>query len=425
VRHHRAIAQSPGGCEADTSGPVGALRLGGPGLVALRRDRAAILARAESLLAHDEAMVDDPVVPPIHQTSLFTFRTYEEMVEAFAGRKRRPIYSRGDNPTVQAFEAKLAALEGGEAARGFSSGMAAISATILAFVSAGERIVCVNHVYSDAFRLFEKLLPRLGIRVDYVDGGHTPSVLALLKGAKLLYLENPTSMVFELQDLRTLAAAARREGLVSVIDNSWATPLFQQPLMEGVDLVIHSASKYLGGHSDTVAGIVAGSAALIGRINDQTYPYLGAKLAPFEAWLLLRGLRSLPLRLPRHEASGLVLAERLKAHDDVLRVMHPVYSNHPGRSTLAGFSGLFSFEVSDAINVARFSNALRVFRMGVSWGGHESLVVPAAAALRQSPAVNAMARFGITAGTIRIHIGLENCEDLWTDLEQALALARD
>jgi cystathionine beta-lyase/cystathionine gamma-synthase len=228
-----------------------------------------------------------------------------------------------------------------------------------------------------------------------------------------------------LQDLRTLAAAARREGLVSVIDNSWATPLFQQPLMEGVDLVIHSASKYLGGHSDTVAGIVAGSAALIGRINDQTYPYLGAKLAPFEAWLLLRGLRSLPLRLPRHEASGLVLAERLKAHDDVLRVMHPVYSNHPGRSTLAGFSGLFSFEVSDAINVARFSNALRLFRMGVSWGGHESLVVPAAAALRQSPAVNAMARFGITAGTIRIHIGLENCEDLWTDLEQALALARD
>jgi cystathionine beta-lyase/cystathionine gamma-synthase len=394
-------------------------------LVALRQDRAAILARAESLLAHDEALVDDPVVPPIYQTSLFTFRTYEEMVEAFAGRNRRPIYSRGDNPTVQAFEAKLAALEGGAAARGFSSGMAAISATVLAFVSAGGRIVCVNHVYSDAFRLFEKLLPRFGIRVDYVDGSDAASVITALKGASLLYLENPTSMVFELQDLKTLASAARREGIISVIDNSWATPLFQQPLLEGVDLVIHSASKYLGGHSDTVAGVVAGSAELVGRINDQTYPYLGAKLAPVEAWLLLRGLRSLALRLPRHEASGLLLAERLQGHPDVLRIMHPVTSNHPGRSTLAGYSGLFSFEVSPAINVARFANTLRLFRMGVSWGGHESLVVPAAAALRQSPAVNAMARFGISEGTIRIHVGLENSEDLWSDLERALALARD
>jgi cystathionine beta-lyase/cystathionine gamma-synthase len=387
-------------------------------------DRALVFAKAETLLTHDDRFDRNPVVPPLYQSSLFTFSTFEEMAGAFAGECRRPIYSRGDNPTVQEFETKIAALEGAPAARAFSSGMGAISAAVLAFAKAGDRIICVNHVYGDTYRFFEKVLPPLKIDVEYVDGSNAGGVIEALRGAKVLYLESPTSMVFDLQDIARIASAAREQKLVSIIDNSWATPLFQQPLRYGVDIVVHSASKYLGGHSDTVAGVAAGSVELIAEINRQTYPYLGAKLSPFEAWLLVRGLRTLPLRMKQHESQGLVLADRLKRHCDVIRVMHPVYSNHPGRATLLGFSGLFSFEVSKRINIATFANSLRVFKMGVSWGGYESLIIPVAATLRQTPGINSMSQFGVTDRTVRIHVGLENIEDLWSDIEVALRTAR-
>lgn len=382
------------------------------------------LAEAASLLAHDEPFPGGAVVPPIYQTSLFTFASYQEMAETFAGKRRQPIYSRGDNPTVMEFEQRVAALEGAEAARGFSSGMAAISATVLAFVGAGERMVAVRNCYGDAYRLFERLLPRLNVKVDYVDGSDPDAVRAALPGAKLLYLESPTSMMFELQDLAHLTRLAKEQGVVTTIDNSWATPVFQKPILHGVDLVLHSASKYLGGHSDTVAGVVAGSAAHIAHINQHTYSVLGGKLSPFEGWLLLRGLRTLHLRLPHHMTSGLAIAERLKGHGHVARVHHPVYSNHPGKATLAGYSGLFSFEAAEDIDIPAFVDALRFFRIGVSWGGHESLVVPAMASLEQTPGLNSMARFGVSPRTIRLHVGLENVEDLWDDIQQAFEKAR-
>jgi cystathionine beta-lyase/cystathionine gamma-synthase len=390
-------------------------------LTGLDRD---YLAEAATLLAHDEPFPGGAVVPPIYQTSLFTFGSYAEMADTFAGRSSQPIYSRGNNPTVMEFEAKVAALEGAEAARGFSSGMAAISATVLAFVGAGERIVAVRNCYGDAYRLFERFLPRMNITVDYVDGSDADAVAAALPGAKLLYLESPTSMMFELQDIEALTAVARQHGIVTTIDNSYATPLFQKPILHGVDLVLHSASKYLGGHSDTVAGVVAGSAAHIRRINEQTYSYLGGKLSPFEAWLLLRGLRTLPLRLPHHMKSGLAIAERLKAHPHVERVNHPAYSNHPGKKTLGGYAGLFSFEVTEEIDVPAFVDALRLFKIGVSWGGHESLVVPVMASIEQTPAMNSLSRFGVSARTIRFNVGLESVEDLWADVAQAFEKAK-
>jgi cystathionine beta-lyase/cystathionine gamma-synthase len=382
------------------------------------------LAEAATLLAHDEPFPGGAVVPPIYQTSLFTFDSYAEMADTFAGRRKQPIYSRGDNPTVMEFEARIAALEGAEAARGFSSGMAAISATVLAFVGAGERIVAVRNCYGDAYRLFERLLPHLGIKVDYVDGSDPDAVTAALPGAKLLYLESPTSMVFDLQDIGLYARMARQHGAITTIDNSWATPLFQKPITHGIDLVLHSASKYLGGHSDTVAGVVAGSADLIKQINERTYSYLGAKLSPFEAWLLLRGLRTLPLRLPHHMRSALTIAERLKGHGSVERVIHPAWSNHPGKATLAGYSGLFSFEVSEDTDIPVLVDELKLFRIGVSWGGHESLVVPALASLQQTPDANSIGRFGVSPRLVRLHVGLEHVEDLWTDLQQALERAR-
>ena len=211
--------------------------------------------------------------------------------------------------------------------------------------------------------------------------------------------------------------------MLTAIDNSWATPLFQKPIAHGVDLVLHAASKYLGGHSDTVAGVVVGAAPLIEQINLRTYPYLGAKLSPLEAWLLIRGLRTLPLRLAHHMAVGLAVAERLASHPQVERVRHPAWSNHPGRATLTGYSGLFAFDVDASIDVPTFVDSLRLFRLGVSWGGHESLVVPALAALQQSPGANSFARFGVSPRTIRLHVGLDSPDSLWADLTQALARA--
>ncbi|MBB6489160.1 PLP-dependent transferase [Rhizobium lusitanum] len=370
---------------------------------------------------------DDPfdaAVPPIYQTSLFLFDSYRELEDVFAGRSKKPIYSRGDNPTVRILERKIAEMEGAEAARAFSSGMGAIAAAVLAFVGPGDRIVTVRHVYSDAFRFFEKVLKRFGVAVDYVDGTNTEAMIAALPGAKLAYLENPTSMVFEVQDLSVIADTARRHGVVTVVDNSWATPLFQSPLALGIDIVIHAASKYLGGQSDTVAGLVAGSKVHIDRINSEIYPYTGAKLAPFEAWLVLRNLETLPFRMRHHHEAGLEVASWLQRHEDVGGVMHPAFGDHPGKRSFSGFGGLFSFEVSDRIEVAGFVDALRLIRIGVSWGGPESLVVPAKAALSISPETNVFARFGVSDRTIRLNVGLHAASDIIADLEQALTAAK-
>jgi len=312
----------------------------------------AAIAEASLIVCDDAEHEHDPVVGPIYQTSLFTFKNFEAMRQAFAGEGSGYIYSRVGNPTAHDFERRIAALEGAEAARGFASGMAAISATVLSIVQSGDRIVAVRHCYGDAYRFFEKLLPRFGVTVDYVDGTDAEAVEAALPGARLLYLESPSSMLFELQDIARLARAAKAQGVVTMIDNSWASPVFQKPILHGIDLVVHSASKYIGGHSDTVAGVVAGPKAMIARLNELTHPFLGAKLSPLgaklsplEAFLLTRGLRTLPLRIRRHMDSALLIADRLRQHGMVTKVHHPVYSNHPGRATLTGFTGLFTFEV--------------------------------------------------------------------------------
>jgi len=324
--------------------------------------------RRSLALAHDERNPYEAVVPPIVQTSLFTFGSYAEMEETYKGLKTRPTYTRGLNPTVRIFEDKLAALEGAEDAMGFASGMAAISSTVLAFVEPGDRIVAVRHVYPDAYRLFETLLRRMRIEVEYVDGHDEDAVAKALPGAKLFYMESPTSWVMDAHDVGALAALAKTHGVLTIIDNSWATPVFQNPIALGVDLVVHSASKYLGGHSDVVAGVVAGSKAHIREIRAQTYPYLGAKLSPFDAWLLIRGLRTLPLRMKAHEADALDVAHWLQAQDAVDSVQHPGLLNTLPAG-LTGTSGLFSFTFKEEVDVPRFADTLALFQLGVSWGG--------------------------------------------------------
>ncbi len=373
-----------------------------------------------TLLAHDDDLPGHAIVPPIVQTSLFIFDDYAALEATFRGERKQPIYSRVGNPTVVAFEEKVAALEQGEAARGFASGMGAIATTVLSQLRAGDRLVAVEHIYPDAFRLFEKLLRRLGIETVYVDGRDTQAVIDAMRGARLLYLESPTSVVFELQDLATILDVARNADVTTVVDNSWATPLYQKPLTLGADFVVHSASKYIGGHSDTVAGVVAGSMARIAELDDLTYPYLGAKLAPFEAFLLLRGLRTLPLRMARHQASGLEVARWLAAHSATARVNHPGLREASG---LAGSSGLFSVDFQPEIDIPKFCNSLRLFRLGVSWGGHESLAFPAMVGLQQVAGPNSLRRFGVSDRLVRLNIGLESPSDLIDDLNQALEAA--
>ncbi|SCB59160.1 cystathionine gamma-synthase [Rhizobium aethiopicum] len=378
---------------------------------------------ASLITAHDEGNFADAVVPPIFQTSLFTFSDYDEMITVYRGEKVRPTYTRGLNPTVRAFEEMLAKLEAAEDALGFASGMAAISSAVLSFVEPGDRIVAVKHVYPDAFRLFGTILKRMKIEVTYVDGRDEEAVASALPGAKLLYLESPTSWVMEAHDVGALAALAKRHGVISMIDNSWASPVFQRPLTLGVDLVIHSASKYLGGHSDVVAGVVAGPKEMIARIKAEAYPYLGGKLSPFDAWLLIRGLRTLPLRMKAHEASALEIARRLQKLEVVEAVCHPGLANRLPDG-LNGTSGLFSFIFRDGVDIRAFADHLKLFKLGVSWGGHESLIVPGEVVLQQKAQPNSAQTFGINARSVRLHVGLEGTEALWRDIEGALAASQ-
>ena len=383
-----------------------------------------MVGNPETLLVHDESNPWRSVVPPIVQTSLFTFDSVEDMEARFLGHTTAPIYSRGDNPTVKEFERKIAQLEHGDDARAFASGMGAISAAILSVVEAGDRVVCVRHVYPDTYRFLEKLLRGLGVATEYVDGCDTEAVIEALPGARLLYLESPTSWTMQTQDLPSLARAAREHGVVSMVDNSCATPLFQQPLTHGVDLVVHSASKYLSGHSDTVAGVVVGNHARIAAINDLSYPYLGAKLSAMEGWLLLRGLRTLPMRLAWQWNSARYLIEQLQQHPAVADVFHPWCKPGPGAECLRGYSSLFTVELAAGIDVRVFCNRLKLFQLGVSWGGHESLAIPALVTRVQAAGPNAQIDFGVTDRMVRLHVGFENQEDLWQDLLESLEAAR-
>jgi cystathionine beta-lyase/cystathionine gamma-synthase len=373
---------------------------------------------ASTVVAHDERQYGDAVVPPIFQTSLFTFSSYDEMAATFGGKLIRPTYSRGLNPTVRAFEQKIAELERTEDALGFASGMAAISSSVLAFVQPGDRILAVEHVYPDSFRFFEVVLKRFGIAVNYVDASDVGAVEGALRGCKVFYLESPTSWLFQVHDLAALAELAKAAGVLTIVDNSWASPVFQQPITLGCDLVLHSASKYLGGHSDVVAGVVAGSGDLVGKIRREILPYLGAKLSPFDGWLLLRGLRTLPARMREHERSALVLATRLLSHPAVTRVHHPALSQ-PRSKGLNGTSGLFSIELDPSIDIPAFCNALKLFKLGVSWGGHESLICPAGVTRVQVGGPNHALRFGVPERMVRLNTGLEATESLWSDLTQA------
>ena len=357
-------------------------------------------------------------VPPIYQNSLFTSPDTESF---FHRRERHPEgydYTRCANPTTDVLEQKLAALERTEAARCFGSGMAAVSAAIMQGVRSGDHIVAFDTCYGPTRQFLTDYLPRLQISVTFVHGEDPDDFRKATRAeTRLYYLESPSSLVFRQQDLRAVAGIARERGMLTVIDNSWASPYFQNPTEFGIDLVLHSGTKYLGGHSDIVAGVVMGSRERIGSLKVREGELFGGILDPFAAWLLLRGLRTLPVRLDRHQQSALAVAQFLDGHPAVARVYYPGLSSDPqydfGRTQLRGASGLLSFELQQSTREATCGvvDRLHYFGIGVSWGGFESLAIP----ITLPADGGGEPRWGI-----RLHVGLETIDDLLEDLDQAL-----
>lgn len=358
------------------------------------------------------------ITPPIVQTSLFSFDTYKDFEDRMAGRTNQAIYTRIQNPTVAAFEGLMAKAEHGEAAVGFASGIAAISSTLLAFLKPGDRIACVEHVYPDTYRFMERILRPFGVEISYHSAAEFENNEDLLAGVGIAFLESPSSVIFTSLNLPKVAQLAKRHGTLTMIDNSWASPVFQRPLTLGIDIVIHSASKYISGHSDTVAGVVVSSQPHIARIRDLTLSLLGAKLAPFEAFLLTRGLRTLHARMMQHQATANLFVDRLAAVPQVVKINSPGANEVPG---LTGRSGLMSIEFDDNVDIPKFCDALKHFRLGVSWGGFESLILPARVGLAQAGEKNSMQAFGVSPNLVRMSLGLEDAEDLWADFMSALS----
>jgi cystathionine beta-lyase/cystathionine gamma-synthase len=376
-------------------------------------------------LGEDRSGWRGAVTPPIFETSNFAFPTVAAMRAAGRSEYDSAFYTRGNNPTVEVLRKKLAALEGTEDALVFGSGAAALAAGVLAGVRAGDHVVAVQKPYSWTRVLLRDWLPRFGIAVSFVDARETAAVAeALRPETRLIVLESPNSLTMELQDLAAIAALARPRGIRTLCDNSYSSPLLQRPADHGIDLVAHSATKYLNGHSDVVAGVLCGPRAILEEVFRGPYMTFGAIPGPFEAWLMLRGLRTLPLRLERSRASAAQVVDYLAAHPKVARVYYPGHTSDPQRELAlrqsAGGSGLLSFELkaADIAGIERFCDALKHFLLAVSWGGHESLVWPMAVVLK--PDRPPLDLGGVPWKLVRLSIGLEEPELLIADLAQAL-----
>ncbi|WP_053219928.1 trans-sulfuration enzyme family protein [Virgibacillus senegalensis] len=359
------------------------------------------------------------VSPPVYQTSLFAFDSFEAFTEAQKKEQENYVYTRGVNPTTEILERKLALLERGEKCKCFASGMGAISSIFFSLLKSGDHVLFVNNIYGPTIQLMEHL-NRFSIDYSSVDNNLEEMVKAIKPTTKLIYVESPGTMLMKVVDLQQVAQIARERGIVTAIDNTWSTPIFQKPLMDGFDLSVHSLTKYIGGHSDVVGGAVIGNEELIDTISRYGFQLNGAVLSPHDASLIIRGLRTLPLRLKQHQQHCLKVIEYLKGKKAISRIHHPSLEADTKsyiNKQMKGFSGLLSFELKQAgfDQVSQFINHLRVFKIGVSWGGFESLVnAPVKRGNEEE-----LNKQGLSPGLIRLSIGLEGADVLIEDLEQA------
>lgn len=359
------------------------------------------------------------IVPPIFQNSLFVLPTENNGVGNDGYH-----YTRVGNPTTDIVERKIAALEGADGALCFSSGMGAISSAILHFTRANCHIILVATSYGCTTSLIENYLaPRYNITFTYVDGGVEEIEAAIRPETALIYLESPSSAIFRMQDIEAIAALAKKHSIGTVIDGTYATPIHQQPLKYGIDIVCHTASKYLGGHSDLVAGAIAARREIIESIQGKERALLGSNMDPHQAWLLLRGIRTLPVRLKQHGENAMRVAKFLENHPKVKKVFYPGSETYEQKDLfekyLSGTNGLMSFVPNGTTEeVQKFIASLHYFQNGCSWGGFESLCIYLGTSDR-------MRSFGQPDNLVRIHVGLENVDTLIADLDAALSQLPD
>ena len=369
-------------------------------------------------LAEDRENYFHAVAPPVIQTSNFAYPTVDEFVHAITNEKDEHIYTRGNNPTVTMLAKKMAALEGAEDCLMVGSGAAAITNAVMSQVSAGDHIISVKNPYTWANHLTTKILPRFNVETTFVDGTDIQNFEnACTEKTRLIYLESPNSWTFELQDLAAIAKFAKARGIVTVIDNSYCTALCQRPIDLGIDLVIYSATKYYNGHSDVVAGAICGSEAKITQIFHNEFMTFGNILAPQNAWLMLRSLRTLPIRLKQSSESTLKVLDFLRSSPRIDRIWYPFSDESPqielAKRQMKMPMGMFTIALKtrDVAAIKQFCESLQYFLIAVSWGGHESLIMPKCAFVpADDPQVS----------MIRCYIGLEDPAVLIDDLSQAL-----
>jgi len=382
------------------------------------------LSKIINRLGEEHEKYFNAVAPPIIQTSNFCYSTVEEMRHAIVNEFDEPVYTRGNNPTIEILRKKLAALEKTDDCLVTASGVAAITTSVIANLNQNDHVICVNKPYSWTYHFFSNILKKFGIETSFIDGTDIENFKSALKpNTKLFYLESPNSWTFELQDLKKVANLANENKITTIIDNSFSTPLYQNPVEYGIDIVVHSASKYLTGHSDVVAGVICSNTEMIRKIFSNEFMTFGGIISPFNAWLMIRGLRTLELRLDKSSDNAHKVIDFLENHHRVEKIIYPHHPSHPqydlATKQMRNSSGLFSVFLKNAgvTEVKRVCENLNYFKLAVSWGGYESLVFPAITTY--DPAVERTPHFPVNM--IRVYTGLENPDLLIEDFEKALA----
>src|ERR1700735_521418 len=372
----------------------------------------------------DKFRVSSPVGTSISRTANFTFANTEELKLWAEGKRPAYIYTRYGNPTLSVAEAKIAALGGAEAAIVTASGMAAMSSALLLVLKAGDEVIATRALYGGTYRLMRDVFPRMGIVVRHVETDLAGIERMVNPRTRVLYIETPTNPTLRLVDLHKAIAFAKEWDLLALIDNTFASPVLQKPLAVGFDFVLHSATKYLSGHSDVIAGAAAGRHSLIEKIRDMII-YLGGSMDPEAAFLLIRGMKTLELRVRRQCETALAVARYLEKHPKVARVHYPGLASHPdhalAKRQMKGFGAMLAFDLKGGLAAARlFCDRTRIFLLAASLGGVESLVVLPIYTSHYHMSLAELRAAGVEPGTVRVSVGLEDPEDLIEDLRQAL-----
>lgn len=365
---------------------------------------------------------------PLYQTSTFIFDDAAQGASRFAGESEGYIYSRLGNPTTRQLENRVAAMEGMEDAAATATGMGAISGALLANLQAGDHLISSKAVYGCSYALMSHMLTKFGIEVTFVDMTEPKNIENVIqKNTKIIFLETPINPNLVVLDLKEISAIAKKHQLISIVDNTFLTPVLQQPAQFGIDIVVHSATKYLNGHGDVVAGIICGSKEMIGEIKMTALKDIGATMSPHDAWLILRGIKTLPIRMERHCNNAQRVAEYLEEHPKIDRVYYPGLTSHEGHkfigTQMKAAGGVIAFEIKgDLKDGENFINNTSLFSIAVSLGDAESLIQHPASMTHSPYSQEERLAAGISDSLIRVSIGLENVEDIIADLDKALSV---